>query len=512
MMPVLGLAQIDSLFYVSEPREMPTTVNSSAEEDLPLLSHDGSQIYFCRTFHPLNIGGKFAGQDIWYSKKINDSTWSDASNTFPSIANEFLNDEYNNAVVGMSANADTLYLINHYHHHKRRYRHHHHHEKTEPGLSYSVFMDTAWSVPVEIDIPALKFEGHHYGLHMNQTGDVLMVSEKNPETTSGAEDLYVIIKNGDKWSNIIHLGGEVNSESIEFAPFLCSDRKTLFFASDRPGGLGGFDIYYTERQDDSWENWSTPKNAGDKINSTGFDAYFSVSDDKHVLFARNLDTLTANLFIADIIDPETGKPLADKDSVLLSTLIDPDSYLNMERLVNLDTIVQAKDIIDFDPMVHKDINTDSLIYEAALDFVDKLNKDKGYKVVDLTSEEVRHLEKEALDSMKVVPRGVTIQFDFNIGSLDKDGREVLSKIEYILKNGDDIKVTLVGHTCALGKEEYNKDLSKQRAISARKYLISKGVDPKKISIKWQGETKPVATNETEEGRRINRRVEISFTR
>lgn len=513
-MSIAVFGQIDSLFPIGQPRLMSSTINSGAEEDLPLLSHDGNEIYFCRTFHPLNIGGKFAGQDIWCAHKESDSIWSKSTNIFPSFSNEYLNDEYNNVVVGISNSGDTLYLLNHYHHHKRKYKHNHHHKKTKPGLSFSVYQDSAWQTPQEINIPELNFSGHHYGLYMNPTGDVLLISEENENFVLGKEDLYVSVKEGNTWSKIIHLGDKINSESIEFAPFISSDKKTLFFASDKPSGLGGFDIYYSQRLDDTWQNWTNPVNLGPKINSTGFDAYLSISDDNHVLYVQNKDTLTSDIWIADILDPETMLPKKNPnaDSVLLSTLIDPDTYLNMERLVNLDTIVQAKDILAYDPNVHKNTNIDSLIYEAALDFVDKVNTDKGYKVVDLEKDEVRHLETEELDSLKVIPRGVTIQFDYNLNTLDDDSRNVLSKVVYLLKNGNDLKVTIIGHTCAIGSEGYNHDLSKQRAIAAKKYLAAKGIDKNIMNVKWQGELKPIADNVSEDGRRKNRRVEISFAR
>lgn len=511
---IFGWAQIDSVYPIADPVRMTSRINSGAEEDFPLLTHNGGDIYFCRTFHPLNIGGQFAGQDIWCSHKVNDSTWTSASNLFPSSGNEFLNDEYNNVVVGMSTNGDTLYLMNHYHHHRRKLKHHHHHNSTHAGLSYAVYQDSIWLTPQEIKIPHLEFEGHHYGLFMHSSGEVLLISETETEISHGQEDLFVTVKEGNEWSKIINLGDKVNGPAVEFSPFLSADKKYLFFSSDREEGFGGFDLYYSERLDDTWQNWTEPVNLGERINSEHFDAYLSVSDDNHILFVRNETGKPADIYIANIIDPETGKSIneANKDSVLLSTLIDPESYLNMERLVNLDTIVRAKDIIEFDPRVHKDINIDSLIYENALDFVDNVNKSKGFKVVDLKTDEVRHLESDELDSMKIIPRGVTVQFDYNIKSLDDDDRNILSKVVYMLKNEADLTVTITGHTCAIGSERYNRDLSKQRAIAAREYLISKKISPKKVSIKWQGEIKPIATNDTEEGRRKNRRVEISFNR
>ncbi len=500
-------------FTISEPKKIYNLINSSAEEDLPLLSHSGDVLYFVRTFHPQNTGGKYAGQDIWMSRKINDSTWSSPINHFPIEGNEFLNDEYNNVVVGVSYTGDTLYLLNHYHHHKRKLKHNHHYKKTEEGLSITYRGgDGIWSAPKDINMPVLDFDIYHYGLSMNHTGDVLLISVEYPEHTLGKEDLYVVLKKGENnWTDPIHLGNVVNTEFIEFSPFLSQDKNHLYFASNRPGGYGGVDIYETERLDSTWTKWSEPVNMGPKINTAGFDAYLSISDDHHLLFARNLDTLTADIYIADITQKKA--PLFDENNeTILANIIDSSGFLNLEYLVNVDTIVQVKDVLDPNMKVAKGINIDSLIYEKALDYVDDMNKKKGYEVVDLHDTEVRDLSKKDLQGNKILPRAITIHFDFNLATLGKEDEELLDKAIFLLKNDNKLKATLTGHTCTIGPDHYNRDLSKQRAISARSFLLKKKVSNHALFLKWQGELKPVAANDTEEGRATNRRVEISFSR
>ena len=506
-------AQNPELFF-TDPVKMPKTVNSTAEEDFPLMSHDGTKIFFNRTFHPHNKGGAWAGQDIWFSSKDPDGGWLPAKNSFPMAVEDYINDEYNNVVVGISGNGDTLYLLNHYHHHRKH--HFHHHSQTEAGISYTVFQDTAWSPPIDMSFPKLDFVGQHYGLYMHTTGDVLFVSENGPNSL-GMEDLYVCIKDPvtGTWESQIHLGDVINSSGFEISPFLANDKKTLYFASNREGGFGNSDIYYTKRLDDTWTNWSEPVNMGSKINTYGFDAYFTLSDDNHILFVRNLDTLTADIFIADIVEPtieELDSLVMEDMHVQLSSLVDPESFVNLEQLVNLDTIVKVKDILDVNQRVDPNANLDSLLYVSALDFKDSVNRAKGFNVMNLANEEVRHLESEEFDTLNILPRSVNIKFDFNIFTLDEEDRDLLSKVVHIVNNDKDLYMTLIGHTCSIGSEGYNKDLSKERAISAKKYLLSKGIPEKRIEIRWMGEVKPIADNETEDGRRKNRRVEIDFER
>ncbi len=499
--------------YFDDPVKMDVHINSPSEEDFPLMSHDGKRLFFNRTLHPENTGGTWAGQDIWYTEKDSLGEWTTATNKLPMMVDDYINDEYNNAVVGVSMNGDTLYLLNHYHHHKKH--HFHHHAKTEPGLSYAVWQDTAWSAPIEMANPKLDFVGKHYGLFMNTSADILLISE-NSVNSLGLEDLYVCLKKeGNNWTEPIHLGDVINSTGFEISPFLSNDRKTLYFASNRPGGEGSCDVYFSTRLDDTWTNWSEPVNMGDKINSSGFDAYFSISDDNHILFIRNLDTLTADIFIANIVEPshEQIDSLVLEDLfVKLSSLLDPKSFVNLEQLVNLDTVVHVKDIVDPNMKVKPTVNLDSLLYENALDFKDSVNRAKGFKVVDLHKDEVRHLDQEEFDSLKIIPRSVNIKFDLDVYQLDKEDRQVLSKVVHMLNNDKGLHVNLIGHTCDIGTHDYNDNLSKERAQSSKKYLLSRGIPEAKISMKWMGETKPIGNNETEEGRQKNRRVEIDFAR
>ena len=91
-------------------------------------------------------------------------------------------------------------------------------------------------------------------------------------------DIYVSFKKEDgSYTAPVILGSNINFKgNMEFAPFLASDNQTLYFASDRPGGLGLTDIYKTTRLDDSYQKWSDPVNLGPKINSAGRDAYYTL--------------------------------------------------------------------------------------------------------------------------------------------------------------------------------------------------------------------------------------------
>lgn len=98
-------------------------------------------------------------------------------------------------------------------------------------------------------------------------------------------------------------------------------------------------------------------------------------------------------------------------------------------------------------------------------------------------------------------------------SSDKITPEYMKKLSSINEIGVECfgyNIVLIGHTDSTADEKYNLKLSKNRALSVKKELLKNGIDPKRITIKWFGETKPIATNVTKEGRFMNRRVEILF--
>ena len=116
--------------------------------------------------------------------------------------------------------------------------------------------------------------------------------------SKGQEDLYVSLKNGNgEWSKPVNLGSAINTAGFEISPFLTTDKKRLYFASNGHPGLGDADIFYSDRLGNSWETWSVPVNLGDKINSKKFDAYFSIRDSV-AYFCSNRDGQFSDLYKA----------------------------------------------------------------------------------------------------------------------------------------------------------------------------------------------------------------------
>lgn len=109
---------------------------------------------------------------------------------------------------------------------------------------------------------------------------------------------------------------------------------------------------------------------------------------------------------------------------------------------------------------------------------------------------------------KIVLRGV--RFDFDKADIRPDARAILDEAAKTLKEEGAVAIVVEGHTDARGTEPYNLKLSQRRAAAVRQYLASKGIDASRLTVEAYGESKPVATNDTDEGRAQNRRVELNI--
>jgi outer membrane protein OmpA-like peptidoglycan-associated protein len=109
---------------------------------------------------------------------------------------------------------------------------------------------------------------------------------------------------------------------------------------------------------------------------------------------------------------------------------------------------------------------------------------------------------------KIVLRGVN--FDFNKSTIRADAASTLKEAAAILKQNADVKVSVEGHTDAIGSEAYNMKLSLRRAAAVKAFLVREGVAESRLSVRGFGKSQPVASNDTEDGRAQNRRVELKI--
>jgi hypothetical protein len=304
----------------SEPIKLGSNVNSEAEELNPLISADGKTLYFSRAFYDGNTGGKYAGTDIWVSKKDEQGQW------MPSVKMGYgWNNKLSNSVIGINQDHSIVYLLNAY--------------SNRSGISFSKLYNGEWSAPEFIPIPGIN-RNDFVGFYANPKFDVILISMKGKDSF-GEEDLYVSLKDSfGNWTEPKNLGATINTKGFEISPFLTEDKKRLFFSSNGHGGFGDADIFYCDRLFDSWETWSVPKNLGDKINSKSFEAYFSMYD-------------SVGFF--------SSSRMRDQSEIFVVTKKKIEKFVKVETVRQYLSNKEVTDLVGFDPLLRFDDGKSSLM-------------------------------------------------------------------------------------------------------------------------------------------------------
>jgi outer membrane protein OmpA-like peptidoglycan-associated protein len=317
-----GLSSSAQELVFGEPIKLSSNVNSEDEELGIVLSSDGKTMYFSRAFHDKNTGGKYAGTDIWMSKKDAEGNWMPAANV-----GRPWNNKQSNSVIGINQDNTVVYLLNAY--------------SNKSGIAFSKLINGTWSDPEVIPIPGIN-RNDFVGFYVNPAFDVILISMKG-EDSFGEEDLYVSLKDAsEKWMEPKNLGPTINTKGFEISPFLSSDKKRLFFSSNGHGGYGEADVFASDRLYESWTVWSTPVNLGGKVNSQKFDSYVSMYKDSIGYFSSNRNSNQSEIYQIAVIGSKVKMKADSINKVILQTrkllteLSKNDSVSEMIHVVNFE--------------------------------------------------------------------------------------------------------------------------------------------------------------------------------
>lgn len=295
---VASLEALAQELQFSQPVTLGAAINSDDEELAPMLSPDGQTLYFSRAFHSKNTGGKYTGSDIWISRKDENGNWTPAVN-----AGKPWNNKRSNAVIGISADGSTVYLLNAY--------------NNKSGIAFSRLVAGKWTKPEFIAVPGINRDDF-VSVYVHPSFDVMVLSMKGKDGY-GEEDLYVSLRDSlNSWNKPQKLGSSINTPGFEISPFLSYDKSKLYFTSNGHSGYGDADIFVSERQYGTWDIWSVPRNLGSMVNSPGFDAYFSIYADTVAYYIRGdaeKQSLIHNLQVAYVSNvlPEGSTFLTEEE-------------------------------------------------------------------------------------------------------------------------------------------------------------------------------------------------------
>ena len=473
------------------PRLMPPQINKFYIHAYPVLTADQSTLIYSR-----RVGPKVNDdEDIVISRNVN-GKWSDPVSIAANI-----NTGFNEGACSISGDGKTLVFAS---------------CNREDGLGQcdlyiSYNQGGVWSDPVNmgrnVNSPAWDSEPS-----ISADGKTVYFSSRRPGGL-GKEDIWVTRKgeNGE-WTPAINLGPPVNTKGREVSPFIHADGKTLYFSSDELIGLGGFDIFFTK---DSSGNFSEPQNLGYPINTPANDAsVFITADNSKGIYSiyEKKDTQTSRILLYEFDVPEEIKP--DKVSTYSNGFVyDAETRKPMHARIDLIDLATSKVIqsVDSDPVTGEyllvltegseyALNVDEngyLFYSAFFDFKNpgSFNPVK----LDVYLQSVKKGKSVVLNN---------IFFNTNSYQLEDKSRTELDKVVTFLQKNPDVRIEFGGHTDDVGADKDNMQLSLKRAEAVYQYILSKGIAAARLKYKGYGETKPVADNTTEEGRKQNRRIEF----
>ena len=483
-------------------------VNSEYDEMNPVLSPDGKTLYFSRKNHPENIGGVKDKEDIWFSELDASGHWQLAQNMGPKFNNAGPN--FVNTIQSVTPDGKSAIMLL-----GNRYMPN---GKMLSGVSISSHINGEWSKPEALKIANDYNYNDKANYFLTDNRQTLLMSVERQDSY-GDRDLYVtFMKPDNTWTEPLNIGDVVNTAGEESAPFLASDDKTLYFSSNGFSGYGGSDVYVTRRLDDTWTKWSEPENLGPEINSPLEDLFFNIpASSDFAYYSRgvsetNMDIFRIKLPIiknpdiwvtvrGKIVDNSTGEPIGAR--------------IVYERLPD----GKGLGISQSNPETGEyEIRLPAgELYGLRAESSERLSENQNLDLRGITSDKVIEGNDFNLDPIKVAAlvenASITLNnlfFDWDKAELRPESFPELNRIVTLMAEHQTMQIEVSGHTDSSGPDAYNLGLSQRRANSVVKYLLDKGVNKDRMSVLFFGETRPIDTNDTPEGRKRNRRVEFKI--
>ncbi|GHE23175.1 OmpA family protein [Sphingobacterium griseoflavum] len=426
--------------------------------------------------------------------------------------------------------------------------------------------ETGWSEAEKL-AGNINSEAFNEGAHcISPDGKYLFFTGCNWPNGMGSCDIYVSKLESGSWSQPHNLGAPINSKGWEAQPAISADGRTLYFVSNREGGLGGYDIYSCRLQDDG--SWSIPKNLGPKINSAfdesspyihadGRTLYF-VSDGwpgfgRKDLFFSQLDSIQQ--WSTPINMGNGVNDFRDQTSIHVSMNGEVGHVSAQSSSGNLDIYsFRMPTGLQPDPVAYiagsvRDANSDRPL-DATIEVINTTTGNHVFRdhsdpgdgtflaVLPIGANYAFQIQRAgylstsrqfALDNpqftndkfeieirLSAIEKGSVgtlnnIYFAVNRYELLSESTADLQLLFHFLRRNATVQIEIAGHTDSSGDSQSNQLLSERRAAAVKTYLLEKGISPDRITTKGYGANMPIASNNTEAGKRLNRRTTFSIT-
>ncbi len=495
---------------MKEPIRLANSINSNFGDYFPMLDPTGTKLYFTST-RPDQDGGtrsilksksktkgasgsdsapKEGDEDIYFVEKIG-AEWG-----APVKLPEPINTDSNDGAACFSADGQLMVYAG-------------------CGLSdgmgscdtyFSVMENGSWTSPKNMG-NVVNSEAWDAQFSLSYDGSKLFFSSGR-DGGYGETDLYLVEKNiFGEWGPPVNLGGIVNTPFHEYAPFISQDGKTLYFSSNAHPGFGGLDIFKSVYDNGKW---SVPVNLGKPLNTPKDDKFFTIGGSGELgYFSSDRDGKGLDIYQIEI--PEEMRPQP--------TIVITGTVTNAKTNDRVGGFVMVEDIDTGELIAVNKSNSITGKYLVVLpggrNYSVSANKE-GFFFYSQSFEVPKKIHYEEITKdilLKPIEKGTkvvinNIFFETGKATLTPQSHLELDKAIDLLRSNPTMVIEVGGHTDNVGDDGMNMKLSHDRAKSVREYMVGRGIGPDKIQAKGYGESNPIATNETDDGKKANRRTEF----
>ena len=516
--------------YVADPQRVfidniGGNVNSTYDDFGALITADEGMMIFTSRRNT-GVGGKVEEEtgnyfEDTYMAFRKDGKWQQASNLGQPI-----NTDEHDATAGLSHDGTILYTY--------RFQ-----PKDGGDIYESRLTGSTWSKPTRMN-KSVNSKMHESTVSLSYDDkELYYISDK--EGTIGDRDIWMVSQNEKgEWANPINLGPKINTKYMEEGVFLHPDGKTMYFSSKGHSTMGGLDIFKSELKDGEW---GPPINLGYPINTPHDDVFFNVSSSGrrgYYASAKQGGLGAKDIYVITFLGSEKPFILNTEDNLIASIAEPVKAVITAPPLeIKANSVTILKGVITDDKTKNP--------VEASIDLVDnmknqtiatfKSNSLSGKYLVSLPAgrnygiavraenylfhsenfdipenngylEVVKDVQLKSIAvGTKIVLRNIF--FDYNKETLKPESTPELERLIKLLKDIPTLKIEIGGHTDSKGTDDYNLSLSAKRAKSVVDYLTKNGISSDRLKSNGYGESQPMATNETDEGRALNRRTEFT---
>ena len=485
-----------------DPQPLAKTINTLSPEYLPSVTAEGDKLVFTR-----RIRGY---EDVFISEKI-DSQWQEAR---PILG---INTEENEGSQYISADGSLIVFVRCS-------------DRTGYGgcdLYFSEKEGDSWTKPENMGQP-INTRGWESQPSLSADGNTLYYASDR-KGSLGGRDIWRSTRNENgEWSNPKNLGATINTPSDDESPFFHPDGKTLYFMSKGHEGMGGYDLFLTRRK--TGKSWGKPENLGYPINTKGNEgALFITLDGATTYFTRdNLPEEEEEKITSrrqpDIFTFEMPKALRPTPVTYVKATVK--DAITTQKLAN------AKiEVIDLQTNeVFSTSKTDRFgsfltCLPMGGNYALNVNKEKyffhseNFELLETSSLHEPYLLKiklQPIPTEEIADKPIksepiilkNVFFESGSAEIKKESLAELDRLKNLLLENVDLKIQINGHTDNVGEIADNLSLSENRAKAVQDYLIKEGIAASRLSYKGFGESQPIDSNDTEEGRKNNRRTEF----